>query len=68
MRGAHSLVLLRSGADLTIEDFLGNWAGFILLVILFLSFVRIKFSLGEPFFCIYKPLSFARTLSSFSPL
>ena len=51
-----------------IEDFFGNWAGFILLVILFLSFVRIKFSLGEPFFCIYKPLNFARTLSSFSPL
>ena len=74
MRGKHSLALLWSGADLAVRGFLGNWAGFILLVILSLSLVRIKFSLncafyegilGEPFFYIYKPLSFAGTLSPF---
>ena len=50
MRGTHSLVLLWSGADLAIEGFLGNWAGFMSLVILPLSFVWIKFSLNCTFY------------------
>ena len=50
MRGTHSLVLLWSGADLAIGGFLGNWAGFMSLVILPLSFVRMKFSLDCTFY------------------
>ena len=50
MRGAHSLVLLWSSADLAVGGFLGNWAGFMTLVILPLSFVRIKFSLDCVFY------------------
>ena len=50
MRGAHSLVLLWSGADLAVGGFLGNWAGFMSLVILPLSFVRIKLSLDCAFY------------------
>ena len=43
IRGAHSMAPLWSGADLAAEGSLGNWAGFILLGIPFLSFVRGKF-------------------------
>ena len=50
MRGAHSLALLWSSADLAIGGFLGNWAGFISLIILSLSFVWIKFSLNCAFY------------------
>ena len=50
IRGAHSLVPLWSDVDLAVEGFLGNWAGLISLVILFLSFVRIKFPLDFAFY------------------
>ena len=50
IRGAHSLVPLWSNADLAIKDFLGNWAGLILLVILSLNFVQIKFPLDFAFY------------------
>ena len=36
--------------DLAVEGFFGNWAGLISLVILFLSFVRIKFNLDFAFY------------------
>ena len=50
IRGAHSLVPLWSDADLAVEGFLGNWARLISLVILSLSFVRIKFPLDFVFY------------------
>ena len=50
IRGAHSLTPLWSDTDLTAEGFLGNWAGLISLVILSLSFVRIKFRLDFAFY------------------
>ena len=43
IRGAHSMVPLRSGADLAVEGSLGNWTRFISPGIPFLSFVRGKF-------------------------
>ena len=43
IRGAHLMVPLWSGVDLVVEGFLGNWAGFISLGILSLSFVHGKF-------------------------
>ena len=39
IRGVPSLVPFRSDVDLMVEDFLGNWAGLISLVILSLNFV-----------------------------
>ena len=50
MWGTHSLVFLWSGADLAVEGFLENWARFISLVILSLSFVRINFPLDRAFY------------------
>ena len=38
-----SLISLQSDADPTVEDFFGNWAGFILFVTLSLNFGQISF-------------------------
>ena len=50
IRDVHSMVPLWSGADLTVEGSLRNWAGFISLGIPFLSFVRGK---SSPDFAFY---------------